>query len=246
MGYTHYLDRTADFTDEQWIALQAAALDIFAACEARGISIAGPNGDGEPVVGPDEIAFNGAAAVGGEYEACVVSRLADGSAWGFCKTGFLTVRPYDLAVTAVYLAASTIAPDAARASSDGDMDGDDWAPARELVAAVGAGRVGELAPRRPRNWGRLREDAAALAPRVIRLSATTWAVPSGSNPMHGYVVTGPEVEPAHGADVDDYGCSCPWAQPQGPNGRTGVGCKHVLAVIALRLDGQRERVTVVA
>ncbi|WP_298827514.1 hypothetical protein [uncultured Piscinibacter sp.] len=243
MGYSHYLDRRVDLTDEQWIALQAAAVGILAACEARGISIAGPDGDGEPIVGPFEIAFNGSSAVDGAYESCVVTRMATGPGW--TKTGFCQVRPYDLAVTAVYLAAATIAPDASALDSDGDLDGADWAPARELVAALGVGRVGELSPRWPVNWAPLLDAADVLAPRAVQLSAgdaPTWAVPSGANPGHGYIVTGPASAPVDRLDVARYICNCPWGRPQGPSGRPGVGCKHALAVIARRLDGQRERV----
>lgn len=234
MGYTHHASRNVDFTEEQWTALRAAAMDIFAACEARGISIAGPCGEGEPITSPCEIAFNGSAATDGAYESFTLER------WGtdrmFCKTGFITIRAYDLAVTSVLLAARTIAPDALEVSSDGDMAGDDWAPARELVAALGIVRVGPLAPRRPTNWGRLCNAAHDLAPRIVQLSRTSWAVPSGANPAHGYVVEGPTAEPAHGLDVDAYVCECGWAKPQGPDGRPGVGCKHVLAVIEHRLD----------
>ncbi|MEO8084395.1 MAG: hypothetical protein ABI780_11275 [Ardenticatenales bacterium] len=234
MGYTHYASRNVDFTEEQWTALRGAALAIVAACEDRGIGIAGPHGDGAPITSPLEIAFNGSAAVGGEYESFSLGRWATGHM--FCKTGYTTIRPYDLAVTAVLLAARTIAPDAIEVSSDGDMAGDDWAGARELVAALGIVRVGPIAPRRPSHWGRLCNTARELAPRIVQLSRTSWAVPSGANPMHGYVVTGPAAEPAHGLDVDGYTCTCNWAKPQGPDGRTGVGCKHALAVIERRLD----------
>lgn len=234
MGHTHYASRNVDFTEEQWTALRAAAMDIFAVCEARGISIAGPCGDGEPIVSPSEIAFNGSSAVGGDYETCRIDRFDTDRT--FCKTGFVTIRAYDLAVTAVLLAARTIAPDALEVSSDGDMAGDDWAPARELVAALGIVRVGPIAPRRPTNWGRLCNAARELTPRIVQLSRTSWAVPSGANPTHGYVVTGPAAMPAHSLDVDAYVCECGWAKPQGPDGRPGVGCKHVLAVIERRLD----------
>lgn len=238
MGYTHYAARNVDFTDEQWIALQAAALDIFQACEARGISIAGPLGDGEPIVNASEIAFNGSAATDGVYESFALDR------WGidrtFCKTGFVYVRPYDLAVTAVLLAARTIAPDAIEVSSDGDMAGDDWASARELISALGIVRVGSIAPRRPTRWGPLCNAARELEPSIVQLTATSWAVPSGSNPTHGYVVTGPNAGPAHGLDVAGYTCECPWGRPQGPDGRPGEGCKHVIAVIERRL-GRRCR-----
>lgn len=234
MGRTHYCSRNVDFTEEQWIALQAAALEIFEACRSHGIDIAGPYGEGEPIVNAHAIAFNGSAATGGVYEAFGLDR------WDiepmFCKTGFLTIRPYDLAVTAVLLAARTIAPDALEVSSDEDMAGDEWAPARELVAALGIVRVGPLAPRRPTRWSRLCNAARELAPRIVQLGRTSWAVPSGANPTHGYVVTGPAAMPAHGLDVDAYACECNWAKPQGPDGRPGVGCKHVLAVIERRLD----------
>lgn len=234
MGHTHYASRNVDFTEEQWTAVQAAALEIFQACEARGISIAGPHGDGEPIVSPHVIAFNGSAAVGGDYESFNLERFDTDRL--FCKTGFITIRPYDLAVMAVLWAARTIAPDALEVASDGDVTGEDWAPARELVTALGIVRVGPIAPRRPSHWGRLCNAARELAPRIVQLSRTSWAVPSGANPTHGYVVTGPAAMPAHGLDCDAYACECSWARPQGLDGRPGVGCKHVLAVIERRLD----------
>ncbi len=239
MGYTHYWTRPADFTEAQWTALRAAAREVFAACEARGISIAGPDGEGEPITSPLEIAFNGSAAVDGDYESFALYRYGDDHG-SFCKTGFVSIRPYDLTVTAVLWAARTIAPDAVVVTSDGDMKGDDWAPARDLVAGLGVTRVGPIAPRRPTRWGPLCNAARELAPRIVQLGRTSWAVPSGANPTHGYVVTGPAAMPAHGLDVDAYTCECNWARPQGPDGRAGVGCKHVLAVIERRL-GLHER-----
>lgn len=98
-----------------------------------------------------------------------------------------------------------------------------------------------LEPRRPVNWDAIFAAAQQLAPRAVQLSAgdaPTWAVPSGANPGHGYIVTGPA---APSGDVDAYACTCPWGRPQGPDERPGVGCKHAVAVMLRRLPGQAQR-----
>lgn len=97
----------------------------------------------------------------------------------------------------------------------------------------------EGGPRWPKNWTALLEGAEALAPRIVQLTARTWAVPSGSNPTHGYIVTAPAEAPRHSTDVGGYTCGCAWCQPQGPAERPGVGCRHALAVVRRRLDAAR-------
>lgn len=100
-----------------------------------------------------------------------------------------------------------------------------------------------LNPRRPANTASILEAARAIEPGIVQLTGgerPTWAVPSGSNPMHGYVVAGPRDGAADADDVNGYSCTCPWGQPQGPDDRPGVGCKHVEAVI-LRRQWQQSR-----
>lgn len=124
MGYTHYATTHRDFTDAEWGEVTERARWIVAAAAAVGIDLAGPDGDGEPVIDGERIAFNGRGEPGGPlvYEAAVVTRERDGDGWGFTKTGFENrpTRPYDAAVVAIFEGAATTAREALTWSSDGD------------------------------------------------------------------------------------------------------------------------------
>ena len=145
MGYTHYATTHRDFTDAEWGEVTERARWIVAAAAAVGIDLAGPDGDGEPVIDGERIAFNGRGEPGGPlvYEAAVVTRERDGDGWGFTKTGFENrpTRPYDAAVVAIFEGAASIAPDAYRWSSDGE--GAELAPGMQLCEI--AHRLCELA-----------------------------------------------------------------------------------------------------
>jgi hypothetical protein len=101
--------------------------------------LAGPLGEGEPVFGPSEVAFNGPRPE--DYEGFAfpgllegkpfLSSLHPGHHYGFCKTGR---RPYDLAVQAFLLVAKAHLGEYLALSSDGAMA--DWAEAADLVEAV--------------------------------------------------------------------------------------------------------------
>lgn len=124
MGYTHYLVQGRDATADEWAAICDTARAIVAAAAAVGIDLAGPDGEGGPVIDGERVALNGRGEPGGPmaYEAAIVTRSRDGDGWGFTKTGFENrpTRPYDAAVVALFVSAQGVAPDAYRWSSDGD------------------------------------------------------------------------------------------------------------------------------
>lgn len=93
MGYTHYF--TIDHLEECFVD---EVKDIVTLAQDDGITLAGYDGTGEPIVTDDKIALNGSSALGQEYESFVLP--TDG--FGFCKTAH---RPYDAVVTAILVSA---------------------------------------------------------------------------------------------------------------------------------------------
>jgi len=134
MGYTHYWRQRRDITPDEWDDVRAAFNAMLAHIE---FSIA----DVENTA--DVIAFNGV----GDYshEIFVLNRVlataraewntpdAEPLCFQFCKTAR---KPYDLIVTAMLLVVSEVAPAWADVSSDGDMGGKDWQPARDFLRAL--------------------------------------------------------------------------------------------------------------
>lgn len=94
--------------------------------------LAGPLGEGEPVLGPSEVAFNGLAPE--DYESFHFPpaedeyRTQDGLLFAFCKT---ERRPYDLAVTAFLTLARWHLGKKVQVTSDGGVR--DWTEATTLV-----------------------------------------------------------------------------------------------------------------
>lgn len=112
MGYTHYFygleanQELADFTKE--------------AIKLSDVSIRGGHGDGEPVIEPHLIVFNGDANKDENFETFGI--CSNPSNDNFCKTDY---RPYDKVVTAVLLAAMRLrVPGYGSISSNGNVD--DW------------------------------------------------------------------------------------------------------------------------
>lgn len=158
MGYTHYWYQRRAFTDHEWeqvcAAFNAMRAQLPEHTDTAGgysaefpLKLCGWNGEGKPNVDEIHIAFNGSAADNldcdtfflakdyalhaGEYE---MERFAEHGPWfQFCKTQRL---PYDLVVCALLLAASEIAPGWADVSSDGDMEGEEWHPARDFLKSL--------------------------------------------------------------------------------------------------------------
>lgn len=128
MGYTHYWTITdADAFADAFPAIADAAHDIVHWVEANGVALAGWDGEGRPEINAGEIRFNGEAP--NDYETFA---LSPEDALGFCKTG---EAPYDVAVTAVLLAAWVNAPNSIRLKSDGDWPGD-WREGREVLEGL--------------------------------------------------------------------------------------------------------------
>jgi hypothetical protein len=147
MGYTHYFRR---LTGENALAFSLFSRDcwrLFSQCEAQGIALAGPLGDGDPQITMSHVAFNGAAPE--DYETFSWSRLVRpwdkdntaGRVFDCCKTA---QRPYDVAVVAALLLAHSYYGDAVSLGSDGDAP--DLAPALALLAEAFPGRQFSLAP----------------------------------------------------------------------------------------------------
>lgn len=128
MGYTHYWTQNRDFTDSEW---QKITEFMHKATENLPFKVCGGWGDGDPVINDTIIQFNGSEEAGQDYETMSLNK--NGRGFNFCKTEF---RPYDLLVCALLLAATEIAPGALDVSSDGDMDGEDWQPARDFLKAL--------------------------------------------------------------------------------------------------------------
>jgi len=104
-----------------------------------GISLAGPTGNDDPIVGIEVIAFNGVRSCNGDcsYESFDLPRVAEfsqrqepdelGRFLAFCKTAY---RPYDLAVQVCLVIAAHHLEAAIVVSSDGSME--DWQDAIAL------------------------------------------------------------------------------------------------------------------
>jgi len=89
------------------------------------VPLADWDGTGEPEVSDERISFNG---VGDDsHESCVINREETG--FSFCKTAR---KPYDPIVGAVYLAFQAI-HGGSILESDGDMDGAEWAEAKQII-----------------------------------------------------------------------------------------------------------------
>lgn len=131
MGYTHYWQRSRDFTESEWDEICAATRKIIDTAPFQ-ISICGPLGTGKPQVNKDLLRFNGTGKNGLDHETFQIDRLQSPDDWGFCKTAR---KPYDVVVTAVltYLANCWNID----VSSDGDVE--DW-EAGVALAEMALGR----------------------------------------------------------------------------------------------------------
>ena len=150
MGYTHYYSRPAALGMDRFTAFSKDADRRLSAVAEQGIALAGPMGrpDTVPEANPNHVAFNGAGDEGHEgfLLECIYKpyttqqpddRYDDGIERHFdcCKTAR---KPYDLAVTAVLIAAKRHFGTDILVSSDGE--GSEWDPARDLCQdALGYG-----------------------------------------------------------------------------------------------------------
>lgn len=116
MGYTHYWQRSRDFTEVEWDEICDATRKIIRNSPTK---ICGPLGLYKPQIDGDVMRFNGSADLWHDHEAFQIDRLQTPDEWTFCKTAR---KPYDVVVAAVltYLANCW----GFDVSSDGDVD--DW------------------------------------------------------------------------------------------------------------------------
>lgn len=123
------------------------------------VALRGPDGTGDPLVGPTRVAFNGDASRNGAADPFIFAQDAranrgaaptDERAHASCDTALL---PYDLAVCASLLIAKYHLGDAFRLESDGKVEELGWPLARE-VAGTALGIRGKLKenPERGIEW----------------------------------------------------------------------------------------------
>lgn len=133
MGLTHFWRRPASLSP---VAFAAAVADVRRVLAAAGVPLAGPDGEGEPVLRADVIALNGRSPADCEPFVFHSSepehrRGGDRAVSSFCKTRGL---PYDLAVKAALVVLAHHLGGALSVASDEPDDA--WAVARALVAQV--------------------------------------------------------------------------------------------------------------
>lgn len=140
MGHTHYWYYNRPFTNEEWKQIDKGFSKLMNALPD--LRLANVDGSGKPVVTGDYLGFNGLAPRAVEPFELFRTReawekhlgMANGRKWrGFCKTEH---QPYDLAVMALLLMVTEIAPGALTVESDEKMDGAEWERAREAIRLV--------------------------------------------------------------------------------------------------------------
>ena len=109
--------------------------------EGLGVNLAGGDGHGEPVIGGDEIRFNGPESEDGCCETFVLEQKVSPKGVfvpghnGKCHLGTKTrQKPYDLAVMACLIVAKRHLGDDVEVRSDGTIE--DWQKAVDLCVAV--------------------------------------------------------------------------------------------------------------
>ena len=150
MGYTHYYTAQREFDATEWHEICSFTRHMLSHLPPYSTSAGGVYADeaikivgwrGEagtaPEIKSELIAFNGEGPNG--HESFVIYRSPENEwlnddPFLFCKTAG---KPYDLVVCALLLAILEIAPGALAVSSDGDMQGSEWEPAREWLKELG-------------------------------------------------------------------------------------------------------------
>lgn len=124
------------------------------------VALRGPDGDGDPVVAPARVAFNGDASRNGAADPFIFAQDARAESGGATPTNELVhahcdtaLLPYDLAVCASLLIAKYHLGDAFLLRSDGKVEELGWPLARE-VAGTALGIRGLLRddPKRGIEW----------------------------------------------------------------------------------------------
>lgn len=137
MGHTHYWYYNRPFTRGEWDEIGRGFARLVETL--ADVPLVGPRGTGMPIFMGHYLGFNGTAPQAVEPFELFRTREAwerhtgavPGRKWrGSCKTEGL---PYDRVVMAVLLLALATAPDALRVESDGEMDGEEWKKASEIL-----------------------------------------------------------------------------------------------------------------
>ena len=92
MGYTRYWKRTNKPIDEDLIVY---VCEVIEDCNKKGIAIRGWDGDGNPTITFDRIAFNGDGSLKHDHETFAID---SNEGFNFCKTAR---KPYDYAVRTI-------------------------------------------------------------------------------------------------------------------------------------------------
>lgn len=135
MGYTHYWNfskvvKDIDNSEKKF----AAAVKLFKEKLKelpQSIRLANGIGEGEPIITPTKVVFNGSAENGEDYETFSIT-LADDeseSSFNFCKTARL---PYDAAVCLALLCFKYAYGNDFNYSSDGDINDEGWELAHQI------------------------------------------------------------------------------------------------------------------
>lgn len=135
MGYTHYWNfkkvvKDIDNSEKKF----AAAVKLFKKKLKElphSIRLANGIGEGEPIITPTKVVFNGSAENGEDYETFSIT-LADDervSSFNFCKTARL---PYDAAVCLALLCFKDAYGNDFDYSSDGDINDEGWELAHQI------------------------------------------------------------------------------------------------------------------
>jgi hypothetical protein len=153
MGYTHYWRRKVDLS-LGWSSFLKDVIKVYKNLPLHTDSAGGYykdsplkignwDGKGKPAFNSKEIRFNGAGK-DLDHETFSFPRIRkkekfdskpeNGMFFDFCKTA---EKPYDLLVTACLLLAQKHFGNKIIVSSDGDMNGQEWQPARDLLAKLG-------------------------------------------------------------------------------------------------------------
>ena len=113
-GYTHYFTWKETPNKE---SLKQCIAEMQKLIADRGTALAGPDGDGNPVLAPDHIEFNG---VGDDAHEPFV--FPGGNGFIFCKTQW---KPYDAVVVAcLFVARDHFSPQQLEIASDGEGEAD--------------------------------------------------------------------------------------------------------------------------
>jgi hypothetical protein len=131
MGWTHHWERPLILPPEQFAQFSE---DCRSLLHSKDVAVAGPEGTGDPIIGTDEVAFNGRSPLSCEpfeFRRVEHSRHRHDRSYFCCKTQHL---PYDRFVQAVLIIAKHYFQHTVLVTSDGNDSA--WDDARQLVTTT--------------------------------------------------------------------------------------------------------------